>query len=51
MLATRHNLHFLMSLMQDIRRAIGEGRFASFKRGFLEGYRAGLDGEEANAEQ
>jgi len=51
MLATRHNLHFLQTLMRDIRQAIGEGRFAAFKRSFLEGYNTGLEGNGPNAEQ
>ena len=51
MLATRHNLHFLQTLMRDIRQAIGEGRFAAFKRSFLDGYRTGLDEGPPDAEQ
>jgi queuine tRNA-ribosyltransferase len=51
MLATRHNLHFLMTLMQDIRQAIQEGRFSSFKRSFLESYQMGLDEGTPDAEQ
>jgi queuine tRNA-ribosyltransferase len=51
MLATRHNLHFLMSLMRDIRQAIQEGRFSSFKRSFLDGYKLGLDEACPHAEQ
>jgi queuine tRNA-ribosyltransferase len=43
MLTTRHNLHFLMSLMRDIRQAVREGRFGAFKRAFLEGYKMGLN--------
>jgi queuine tRNA-ribosyltransferase len=51
MLVTRHNLHFLMSLMQDIRQAIRDGRFLSFKRSFLETYQMGLDEGAPDAEQ
>ena len=51
MLATRHNLHFLQALMQDIRQAIREGRFSSFKRSFLETYQMGLDEGAPDAEQ
>ena len=51
MLATRHNLHFLQTLMRDIRQAIREGRFAAFKRSFLEGYQMGLDEGRPDAEQ
>jgi queuine tRNA-ribosyltransferase len=51
MLATQHNLHFLQTLMRDIRQAIREGRFAAFKRSFLEGYEMGLDGGKPHAEQ
>ncbi len=34
-----HNLHFLLQLMSDMRKAIAEGRFTSFKEEFLSGYR------------
>jgi queuine tRNA-ribosyltransferase len=34
-LATIHNLHFYLQLMRDIRRSIGEGRFAAFFREIL----------------
>ena len=40
-----------MSLMQDIRQAIREGRFSSFKRSFLETYQMGLDEGAPDAEQ
>ena len=40
-LATYHNLAFMGEFMQDIRRAIAEGRFASFKRSFLQRYQHG----------
>ena len=38
MLASEHNLHFLNQLVIDIRRSIKEGRFAEFKKEFLENY-------------
>ena len=38
MLATLHNVHFYLALMEDIRAAIGEGRFSAFKRDFLANY-------------
>ncbi|MBC7259408.1 MAG: tRNA guanosine(34) transglycosylase Tgt [Chloroflexi bacterium] len=38
-LATIHNVHFLLQLMQDIRKAIAEDRFALFKEAFLAEYR------------
>ena len=37
-LASIHNLHFLIELTQDSRKAILENRFASFKKAFLERY-------------
>jgi queuine tRNA-ribosyltransferase len=38
MLATLHNVHFYLKLMEDIRAALAEGRFGSFKRQFLADY-------------
>ncbi|MCY4090982.1 MAG: tRNA guanosine(34) transglycosylase Tgt [Caldilineaceae bacterium] len=38
-LATIHNLHFMQRLMAQIRTEIGRGTFASFRDGFLQGYR------------
>lgn len=38
-LATLHNLHFMLSLMGEIRDAVKEGRFADLKAEFLGGYR------------
>ncbi len=38
-LATIHNVHFLLQLMRDIRKAIAEDRFAAFKDDFLAEYR------------
>lgn len=37
-LGTIHNVHFMMQLMRDIRAAIGEGRYASFRGDFLARY-------------
>ncbi|MGB9593678.1 MAG: tRNA guanosine(34) transglycosylase Tgt [Anaerolineae bacterium] len=38
-LATIHNVHFLLQLMHDIRKAIAEDRFARFKDDFLAAFR------------
>ena len=38
-LATVHNLHFTLQLMQEIREHIAAGTFASFREGFLSEYR------------
>ena len=43
-LNTLHNLHHYLALMQGARAAIAEGRFESYRRERLEGYRRGLDG-------
>jgi queuine tRNA-ribosyltransferase len=40
-LATIHNLTFYQDLMGDIRKAIEENRFETFKREWLEMYRRG----------
>jgi len=40
MLATRHNLAFIGKLVEEARLAIDQGKFPSFKRSFLERYRA-----------
>ncbi len=37
-LLTIHNVHFMVHLMQEIRAAIAQGRFADFRAGFLERY-------------
>lgn len=37
-LATIHNLHFLINLMEEARKAICEGNFLEFKTSFLESY-------------
>ncbi len=42
-----HNLYFYNKLMEDIRLALDEGRFASFKKGFLDRLNAGTDETEA----
>lgn len=36
MLATWHNLQFLFTMLEQARKAIGQGRFLSFKNNFLE---------------
>ena len=41
MLLTEHNLTFYQQLMQAMREAIGEGRFAAFASDFRRGYLAG----------
>ncbi len=38
-LATLHNLHFMLRLMENIRASIASGSFAEFKRDFLASYR------------
>ncbi|MDH7490225.1 MAG: tRNA guanosine(34) transglycosylase Tgt [Anaerolineae bacterium] len=38
-LATIHNVHFLLQLMRDIRKAIADDRFALFKDDFLAAFR------------
>ena len=38
-LASIHNLRFILRLMSNLRDAIAEGRFASFRRDFLDTYR------------
>jgi queuine tRNA-ribosyltransferase len=38
MLATLHNVHFYLNLMEQIRAALAEGRFGAFKRQFLADY-------------
>ena len=39
MLMTQHNLHFYQALMQAMRDAIAEGRFAAFQNDFAARYR------------
>ncbi len=50
MLATRHNLAFLGRLVADARQAIREGRFTTFKRGFLDRYEAPRDRGQSSAQ-
>jgi queuine tRNA-ribosyltransferase len=38
-LGTIHNIHFLLSLMREIRAAIADGRFANLRAAFLDRYR------------
>ena len=38
-LATLHNLHFMLRLMENIRASIAAGRFSEFKQTFLTSYR------------
>jgi len=44
-LATYHNLHFLIKLMNDSREAIKEGRFKEFKDQFVKNYTQGKESE------
>jgi queuine tRNA-ribosyltransferase len=39
-LATYHSVYFYLHLLSDMRQAIGEGRFAEWRRAFYESYRA-----------
>jgi queuine tRNA-ribosyltransferase len=48
-LATIHNLHFIMDLMEGIRKSVVEDRFALFKKDFLDGYK--LTEQQARVEQ
>lgn len=47
-LCSWHNLYFLVNLMKEARRAIIEGRFPAFRRGFMENFMGGayLDGRQ-----
>ena len=38
MLLSNHNLHFLINMMADMRKAIEEDRFLAFKKEFYEKY-------------
>ncbi|MBE6032415.1 MAG: tRNA guanosine(34) transglycosylase Tgt [Firmicutes bacterium] len=38
MLLTNHNLHFLVNLMKNVRKAIEEDRFAEYKKEFINAY-------------
>ena len=42
-LCSWHNLHFLVNLMKDARRAIIEGRFPSFRQNFMENFMEGAN--------
>lgn len=44
-LATYHNLHFLIKLMNDSKEAIKEGRFKEFKDEFIKNYTQGKESE------
>ena len=44
-LATYHNLHFLIKLMENAQKAISEGRFKEFKKEFVENYTMGKKSE------
>lgn len=44
-LATYHNLHFLIKLMENAGKAISEGRFKEFKKEFVENYTMGKKSE------
>lgn len=44
-LATLHNLHFMVGLMDRIRQSIADGTFFDFKRQFLARYRGDVDSE------
>jgi queuine tRNA-ribosyltransferase len=48
-LNTIHNLHYYLGLMRRIRKAIEEGRYASFARDFLASPEAGRNAAEATA--
>jgi queuine tRNA-ribosyltransferase len=48
MLVTMHNVHFYLRLMKEIREAITENRFDSYRREFLTRYKTGKD-HETNA--
>jgi tRNA-guanine family transglycosylase len=53
-LLTLHNLTFYLGLMRDMREAIAEGRFASFRARFLDRYgvesAGGSDEDRADTE-
>lgn len=44
-LLTTHNLHFLLNLMEDMRKAIRKGTLTDFAEGFLENYATGAEAE------
>ena len=43
-LAAQHNIHFYHQIMAEARAAIGAGRFAAYKTGFLQKWDAGEEG-------
>jgi queuine tRNA-ribosyltransferase len=49
-LTTLHSINFFMQLMDQMRRALAEGRFSSWKREFLESYGSGLGREETSTD-
>ena len=50
-LATIHNLRFMARLMEDIREAILDGSFESFKKDFLSGYQTTDEGVRLEQKQ
>ena len=44
MLASLHNLHYYLNLMQEIRNALDEGRFEAWRSRFHADRQRGLDG-------
>ena len=47
-LLTTHNLHFLLNLMEDMRKAIRKGTLTDFAEGFLENYATGAEAEDTS---
>jgi queuine tRNA-ribosyltransferase len=45
-LNTLHNLHFYLSLMEEARGAVADGRFEAFRRSRLEAWRGGEGGAD-----
>ena len=48
-LATQHNVHFMLRLMEEIRATIADGTFLAFKDAFLAGYQ--ISNQEARSQQ
>jgi queuine tRNA-ribosyltransferase len=48
-LATLHNVHFMLRLMEDVRQTIAQGTFLSFKETFLSSYQ--ISDQAARAQQ
>lgn len=46
-LATIHNLHFLFTMVEEIRESIREGSFSRYKRAFLARYQEGTRADES----